>query len=171
MLVNSKEQIAELRSAITQNAEMSYLVLREELSRKAPMEFWAALKFDRMGRDPVSGQPQNLIEQINQMYSSLVVLSAADDLLDMHPGVTLELQLGVSSGYDIHSSDGQIVAECFSVTTVSSNRKLDKDCKKLEISNATEKYIYFYSHQDSIDKLQKQFDKHPNIIFKRVSFF
>ena len=144
--------------------------IHERMAQLQAMDFWAAFKFDRIGHDSISGQPQNLIEQINQMYSNLVVLNAADDLLDSYPGTSFELQLGVSSGYDIQSTDGSIVAECFAVTTVSSNRKLEKDCKKLITSNATEKYIYFYSHQDTEEKLQKQFVKHPDITFKRVVF-
>jgi hypothetical protein len=170
MLVNSKEQVAELRNAIATNAETSYLELHERMTQMQAMDFWAAFKFDRIGHDSISGQPQNLIEQINQMYSNLVVLSAVDDLLDNHPGISFELQLGVSSGYDIQSTDGNIVAECFAVTKVASNSKLEKDCKKLITSNATEKYIYFYSHQDTEERLQKQFVKHPDITFKRVVF-
>lgn len=170
MLVNSKEQVAELRNAVTTNAETSFLELHERMAQMQAMDFWAAFKFDRIGHDSISGQPQNLIEQINQMYSNLVVLSAVDDLLDNHPGTSFELQLGVSSGYDIQSHDGCIVAECFAVTTVYSNRKLEKDCKKLTSSNAAEKYIYFYSHLDSAEKLQKQFDKYPDITFRRVTF-
>ena len=170
MLVKSKEQVAELRCAVTLNAEASYFTLRERMTQMQAMDFWAAVKFDRIGHDSISGQPQNLIEQINQMYSNLVVLNAVDDLLDCYPDTSFELQLGVSSGYDIQSEDGRIVAECFAVTTVSSNRKLEKDCKKLTASTASEKYIYFYSHQDSLEKLQKQFTKYPDIIFKRITF-
>ena len=170
MLVISKEQVAELRHSVTTNAEISYIAFREQITKMQAMDFWAAIKFDRMGRDSITGQPQNLIEQINQMYSNLVVLDAVDDLLDTYPGTTFELQLGVSSGYDIQSTDGNIVAECFAVTMVSSNRKLEKDCKKLSASPAMKKYVFFYSHQDSHEKLQKQFVKYPDIIFKRISF-
>ena len=170
MLINTKAQIAELQNVIIQNAEMSYVALKELLLSRPSMEFWATVKFDRIGRDSINGQPQNLIEQINQMYSNLVVLNAANDLMDKYPGMSFELQLGVSSGYDIQSVDGSVVAECFAVTSVASNRKLDKDCQKLAVSDASGKYIYFYSHQDSVDKLQKHFDKYPGIIFKRITF-
>jgi hypothetical protein len=168
MLVNSKEQVAELRNAIATNAETSYLELHERMTQMQAMDFWAAFKFDRIGHDSISGQPQNLIEQINQMYSNLVVLSAVDDLLDNHPGISFELQLGVSSGYDIQSTDGQVVAECFAVTSVSSNNKLSKDSKKLLAAPAMHKHIYFYSHEDSDKKLQNQYLKYPEIQFKKV---
>lgn len=170
MYVNSHEQIAELRSTIIRNAEASYLTLKTQIDQMNAMDFWALFKFDRIGHESIDGQPQNLIEQINQMYSNLVVLGAADDLIHNHPSTTFELQLGVSPGYDIQSIDGSIVAECFAVTTISSNRKLEKDCKKLASSEAAEKYIYFYSHQDSSEKLKMQYNKHPDITFKRFSF-
>lgn len=170
VIVTSKEQVAKLRDAVISNAEASYAALQERIARIRPMEFWASCKFERIGRDSIDGQPQNLIEQINQMYSNLVVLSGAEDLLDRYPGVSLELQLGASSGYDILSTDGKIAAECFAVTTVSSNRKLDRDCSKLAASDAAERYLYFYAHQDSEEKLQKQFEKYPGIVFQRIVF-
>lgn len=170
MYVNSTEQIEKLRSTIIRNAEASYLTLKEQIDQMKAMDFWALFKFDRIGHDSIDGHPQNLIEQINQMYSNLVVLSAADDLIHNHPNTTFELQLGVSPGYDIQSIDGSVVAECFAVTSISSNRKLEKDCKKLASSVAAEKYLYFYSHQDSLEKLEKQYNKHPDITFKRISF-
>ena len=171
MLVNSKEKVAELRHAVIRNAEVSYCALHDRLTQMQPMELWAAFKFDRIGCNSISGQPQNLIEQINQMHSNLVVLNAVDDLLDRHPGASFDVQLGVSSGYDVQSTDGKIVAECFAVTTVSSNRKLEKDCVKLMASSASQKYVYFYSHQDNQEKLNKQFAKYPDIIFRRIVCF
>ena len=170
MTANSLEQIKELRDSVCKNAEDSYATLFECFSTMMPMQFFAAVKFEKPGKDPINGQAQNLIEQVNQMYSDLVVLAAAEDLLTLYPGINLDLQLGASSGYDIESKDGTIVAECFSVTTVSSNRKLDKDCKKLMQSSAPIKCIYFYSHQDSEEKLQNQFRKYPDIRFKRILF-
>lgn len=104
------------------------------------------------------------------MYSNLVVLSAVEDLLSKYPGISFVLQLGVNSGYDIEAIDGSVVAECFSVTAVSSNRKLDKDCMKLMQATAPIKYVYFYSHQDREEKLQKIFSKYPDIHFHRILF-
>ena len=170
MIVNSLEQINALRNAIAKNADTSYASVRKHIENMTPMQFFASVKFEKLGKDPISGEPQNLIEQINQMYSNMVVLAAAEDLLKQHPGAGFVLQLGVSSGYDIESEDGIIVAECFAVTTVSSNRKLDKDCKKLLQSAAPIKCVYFYSALDSEEKLQNQQRKFPDIRFKRIIF-
>ena len=131
MTVSTPEQVEILRSHIIENAEISFCSLKESMSKMGPMQFYAALKFEKIGRDPLDGKEENFIEQLNQMYSDLVVLAAAGDLMSQYPGISLELQLGVGPGYDICATDGLIAAECFAVTTVSSNRKMDKDCKKL----------------------------------------
>ena len=170
MIVNSLEQINALRNAIAKNADASYVSVRKRIEDMTPMQFFASIKFEKLGKDPVGGEPQNLIEQINQTYSDMVVLSAAEDLLNLYPGTSLVLQLGVSSGYDIESEDGTIAAECFAVTTVSCNRKLDKDCKKLLQSVAPIKCVYFYSALDGEEKLQNQYRKYPDIRFKRIIF-
>lgn len=51
------------------------------------------------------------------MFSDLVVLEGARRLLCLYPEKALSLNLGPSSGFDIDSIDGEIVAECFAVTT------------------------------------------------------
>ena len=170
MKIYKQEHIDDLRNTIINNADIAYTAIQKSLSVMPPLQFFATVKFEKIGRDPIEGQEQNLIEQINQMYSDLVVLAAAEDLLKQFPGITLELHLGAASGYDIESDDGSIVAECFSVTSVSSNRKLHKDCQKLLKASAPVKCVYFYSHNDSEAKLLLQFSKYPDIRFHRVSF-
>ena len=168
MVIETQEQIELLRNAVLKNAEISFSSIQKCISNMTPLRFFAAVKFEKLGRYPINGHAQNFIEQVNQMYSDLVVLHATENLLLLYPEKNFELQLGVSPGYDIQSTDGLIVAECFAVTTVSSNRKLAKDCQKLIKSSAPNKYIFFYSHQDNEEKLQRQFDKYPEIHFKKV---
>ena len=169
MKINKHEHIACLRNTIMSNADNAYATIQKSISRMSPLQFFATVKFEKVGRDPIEGYAQNMIEQINQMYSDLVVLAAAEDLLKQFPGITLELHFGAASGYDIESDDGSVVAECFSVTSVTSNRKLHKDCQKLQKAVAPIKCIYFYSHNDSEANLLSQFPKYPDIRFHRVS--
>ena len=170
MTVNAPEQIETLSNTVLINADATQAVLKKCIAEMSAVQFFAAMKFDKIGAGPISGKAQNIIEQVNQMYSDLVVLTAAKNILNQYPGMTLELQLGSSSGYDIESSDGLLVAECFAVTTVSNNKKLSKDCIKLMQSNAPIKCIYFYTHEDSEEKLQKLYTKYPEIKFDRVFF-
>ena len=169
MKINKQEHIDCLRNTIMSNADIAYATIQKIISSMSPVQFFATVKFEKVGRDPIEGYAQNMIEQINQMYSDLVVLAAAEDLLKQFPGITLELHLGAASGYDIESDDGSVVAECFSVTSVTSNRKLHKDCQKLQKAVAPIKCIYFYSHNDSEANLLSQFPKYPDIRFHRVS--
>lgn len=101
MIVNSLEQINALRNVIAKNADASYASVRKRIEDMTPMQFFASVKFEKLGKDPIGGEQQNLIEQINQMYSDMVVLSAAEDLLNLYPGTSLvcnsELVLGMIS--------------------------------------------------------------------------
>ena len=129
------------------------------------------IKFEKQGVDPIAGTELNLIEQIHQMYSDLVVLFAVQELLGNYPGKVFELHLGPEAGYDIQSLDGQIVAECFAATSVASNDKLNKDCTKLLQSHAEHKHLFFYTHCDSKAMLQKRYQKYPEIKFQRLCQF
>lgn len=165
--ITTQEQVADLRKSITQNAEHSLAKLRTYTNTMDALHFFATVKFDKIGADPINGRSLNLIEQINQMYSDLVALAAVRYLLTCYPNQIFELHLGATAGYDIQSNDGQVIAECFAATSVTSNDKLNKDCRKLENTHAEHKYLFFYSHMDSEVVLQNRFHKYPNIHFKR----
>ena len=84
----------------------------------------------------------------------------------------MKLNLGPSSGFDIETTDGEVVAECFASTTATSNRKLEKDCQKLlSKAESKRKYICFYTRNDSEEKLSKIYAKYPEITFMRISSF
>lgn len=63
-----------------------------------------------------------------------------------------------------------MAAECFAVTSSSSNRKLEKDSVKL-IGKALhqKKYIYFYSQNDVEYKLENVYKKFPDITYVRIA--
>ena len=172
MDVNTVEEIEHLKMAILINAEKSFEQLKMKVKSLPAMTFLAEVKFDKMGIDPLEGTELNFIEQINQTFSDLVVLEGASRLLQLYPNTMLKLNLGSASGFDIESADGEVVAECFAVTTAMSNRKIEKDCSKL-MSKAydRQKYIYFYSRSDSDEKLQQIMDKYPKIMFTRITEF
>lgn len=168
MIVNTHAQVAKLRQTIVENAGRAFSELKEYAQNTDALQFFASIKFVPLGKNPLTGESLNLIEQINQTYSDLVVLAAAHDLIDRYPGKTFKLQLGSSSGFDVQSTDGEVAAECFAVTSISSNDKLNKDCKKLMSSGIEHKYIFFYTYQDSEKTLQNRYKKYPDIHFERV---
>lgn len=134
------------------------------------IELLFEMKFNKIGFDPIHKVELNIIEQINQTFSDIVILEAAKDLLTIYSGKSFELRLGTMAGFDIESTDGAIVAECFAVTTASSNGKLKKDSEKLMTkASRQKKFIYFYSWNDSDSALQRIYDKYPEIVYRRLS--
>ena len=172
MVIKTAEEIENCKRAIFDNANETHERLKEKIRLLSATEFLEELKFDRLGADPMKGTELNFIEQLNQMFSDLVVLEGARRLLCLYPEKELRLNLGPSSGFDIESIDGEIVAECFAVTTATSNRKLEKDCSKLmSKAPAKQKYIYFYSRNDADEKLRRIYEKYPEITCIRILGF
>ena len=170
MLVESKSKVAELRSKIYANANKTYDRIVQTIEDNSPFELFADIKFNKFGVDPIEGTPLNFIEQLNQMFSDLVVLYAVEELLSKYPDKTFEVNFGAKAGIDIQSSDKTVVAECFAATTVDSNSKLSKDAKKLmKLPAEVEKYIYFYSKNDLNVKVEKACKTYPEITFRRVA--
>ena len=170
MVIRTVEEIETLKDTILINAQNTIGQLSVKIASLPAMSFLAEVKFDRIGVDPLKGTDLNFIEQLNQMFSDLVVLKGAHHLLSIYPEKSLDLSFGPASGFDIVSVDGEIVAECFAVTTATSNRKLEKDCSKLtNKACGKQKYIYFYSRNDSDEKLRRIFDKYPEINFTRIN--
>lgn len=169
MVVKTPEEIERHKKAIKTNTEKSFEQVKAKIASLSAMTFLAEIKFDKMGIDPLRGTELNFIEQVNQTFSDLVVLEGAYQLLQLYPDTTLKLSFGSVPGFDIESTDGMIAAECFAVTTATSNRKMEKDCAKL-MSKAwdKQKYIYFYSRSDSSEKLQQIMDQYPEITFTRI---
>jgi hypothetical protein len=169
MIVTTVDDLDRIGQIIVENAAVTYEKIRKEIDHKAPLDFFTDLKFNKVGVDPLCGTELNFIEQLNQMFSNLVVISAARKLLELYPGEQFELCFGAMAGFDIASTDGKIVAECFAVTTAASNRKLEKDSKKL-IARAVgkKKHIFFYSQNDSQEVLQRVYAKYSEIEYMRL---
>lgn len=169
MIIESKSQIAELRSKIYANANKTYDSIVQTIEAESPLKLFADIKFNKFGLDPIEGTPLNFIEQLNQMFSDLVVLYAVEELLSKYPNKTFEIKLGAQSGFDIQSDDNQVIAECFAVTSVDSNGKLREDTQKLmKLPADVEKYIFFYSRNDSVEKLERKYASFPEITFIRI---
>lgn len=169
MIVTTVDELEHISQEMAKNTATTYENIRKEIDSKAPLDFFADLKFNKVGLDPLYGTKLNFIEQLNQMFSNLVVISAARKLLKLYTDKQFELCFGAMAGFDIASTDGEIVAECFAVTTAASNRKLEKDSKKL-IACAAEKkkYIFFYSQNDTQEVLQRIYAKYPEIEYERL---
>ena len=69
------------------------------------MSLLRALRFETVGHDPLTGEPLNVVEQLNQTFTILVTLRAIEKLFELHPDCGgFRLALGTSSsGRDIES--------------------------------------------------------------------
>lgn len=110
-----------------------------------PLELLRTLRFQEVGHDPLTSEPLNLVEQLNQTFTILVSLRAVGRLITMHPDAGgFRLALATSSGRDIESVVPDLVAaEVFSATHPGSNQKLKKDIARLAADPARYRYVFF----------------------------
>lgn len=110
-----------------------------------PMELLKAMRFEKVGRDPLTGEPLNIVEQLNQTFTIMVSLRAVARLIEMHPEAGgFRLALGTRNGRDIESiMPGLVAAEIFSATHPNSNQKLKKDVARLADDPAPHRYVFF----------------------------
>lgn len=172
MIIESKIQIRELCSKIYENAGKTYNRMKRDMASDSFFELFEDIKFNKFGYDPIKGTPLNFIEQLNQIFSDIVVLYGVEELLSKYPDKTFEVNFGAKAGFDIQSTDRKVVAECFAVTRVSSNSKLRQDAKKLmKLPADIEKYIFFYSQNDTDERLKITYGTLPEIFFNRMKNF
>ena len=116
----------------------------------APMHALHAMKFDPVGSHPLEDRPLNIIEQVNQTFTYLVAVKAAEILMDWHPdakGFRLAPGAHAPKGtLDVESLEpGLVGAETFAAVRPENNQKLAKDLKKLSNRSEIHRYIFFMS--------------------------
>lgn len=172
MVITTVEEINRCKRVILENANRTCEKLKGNAYTLPAIVLLEELKFDKTGIDPLKGTELNFIEQLNQMFSDLVVLEGCRQLLQLYPDKKMKVNLGAKCGFDIESLDGEVAAECFAVTTAASNRKLEKDCQKLlRMAEGKKKHIFFYARNDSEEKLRRISKKYPEITCVRILAF
>lgn len=143
LLFQNKEQIFSCRDKIIKNANLK---IQELFQDENALEFFKKIKFEQCGYDPLFEEPINFIEQINQTFTYLVCLKAAEILISQYPQKKFYINFGTQAGYDIISEDEDVICECFAVTAPDSNSKLELDTKKVSLTSTAEyKYVIYYS--------------------------
>ena len=145
--VKNLDDIEELRQRVRNAAVRTRLELATILADL--MEAVHTLKFCAYGFDPlVEAKRLNLIEQLNQTFTNMATLAAAQRLLKRFPECRehgLRLRLGTSRGRDIESIDSNLVeAEVFAAVRPSNNGKLTKDINRLAGSTADNRFVFFH---------------------------
>ena len=172
MILSDKTEAKKLIETVESNIEKTRNQITRILEACDAKEALANLKFDKTALDPLTGEPINFIEMLNQAYSDFVVLKAVKDLMDRYEGKAFELHMGALTGFDIVSTDEMVVAECFATVTAFNNQKIKKDSEKLmQLSDDVDRYIYFYSKDDSKDKIAAFTENYEKITFIRIESF
>ena len=145
VIISDKEQLVKYKQAIEENLEATIAEIQKVIISESAMEAFASFKYEKMAREPLSGEPENLIEVVNQSQTYLISLMAVEYLMKVHSDVSFKVNWGNHPGYDIESEDQRIIAECFAATSYRSNQKLVKDLKRLKENQIAEyKYEFFY---------------------------
>ena len=128
-----------------------------------PMGALHAMRFERIGVNPLDGNPINLIEQLNQTFHGLASFAAASWLLEKFQQCVEGLCLAPQSaaGSDIRSiPTGLVAAEVFAAVSPRNNRKLWKDVKKADGAPAEHRFVFFYSPDEApalMESVRQQF--------------
>jgi hypothetical protein len=142
-IIRSIDEVEDMYARLIKGAEATAVWLRAFSGD--PMALLKALRFELVGHDPLTGEPLNVVEQLNQTFTILVTLRAIERLIELHPDAGgFRLALGTSSGRDIESVVPDFVAaEAFSATRPTSNQKLKKDIERLRTDPARYRYVFF----------------------------
>jgi hypothetical protein len=144
-VIRDRNDIAAMRKIIANATTNGSKAIGELIGSAPAIAILAQMKFHELGYHPVEDRRLNLIEQVNQTFTYLVSLAAAEQLLTRHPGsAPIILNLGTSSGNDLESESQSIAAEVFAAVRRTNNRKLQKDVAKVADAPAKHKYVFFY---------------------------
>lgn len=147
MLLHNLDEIQVRRDQIRAAAQVTRQALAEQLVWN-PMEAMFTLKFREFGRHHLEARPLNIIEQLNQSFTVMASLAAAEHLLDHYGDFGgLELNPGARSGRDIQSHNPQdlaIEAEVFTCGRSDFRRKIMNDTRRFEGANADHCFVFFY---------------------------
>ncbi len=163
IILNSLQEAKEIKKSVITNLNVCVKMLQKEMESDA-FDFFKSIKYEKTVIDPITGEPENLIEVVNQCQTYVVSLMGAEYLFSKFPDVLLQLNLGNVEGYDIKSVDGSIIAECFAATSYRSNNKLSGDLKRLsENATAKNKFEFFYDKEFTSKNRTYYEKKYPDI--------
>lgn len=114
-----------------------------------PLDLLRRMKFEPVGFHPLEDRELNIIEQINQTWTFAVAITAARQLLSLHPeagGFRLAPGAHAALELDIMSEvPGYLGAETFAAVHPRNNGKLAADITKLSARSERFRYVFFMS--------------------------
>lgn len=120
------------------------------LINKDAFDIFYSIKFEKIGLDPLGSgfKSENLIEQINQTFTSIVTFLGIRYLMNIYGEQIYFLNVQTSGGFDMHNKDRTIIAEVFASVSSKNNKKLKTEIAKLLNEDSPAKYIFYYTHEN-----------------------
>ena len=152
ILISDKLELTRYKQTIYDNLQKNLENIKFVLNNDDSTFVFESFKYDKIVIDPLTGNHENLIEMVNQYQTYLVTLKALEFLFEKYSDKSFIARFGNIAGYDIESTDGEIIAECFAQVSYKNNKKLDKDLEKLSsITCETIRYEFFYDRAFNTD--------------------
>ncbi len=146
--IRSSADVVGLEVRVLAAAARTLELLPTLLVMPNPIDAFARLRFEPIGHHPIQDRALNVVEQLNQTFTCLASLRAAAWILSRHPeSGPLRLNLGTASGSDIEAIDGSLAAETFAAVTPRNNDKLRGDIRKVSLTTARLKYVFYICPQ------------------------
>lgn len=173
MQFSSSDELRALQKRIIQQSDKTIEDLRLLFSTEHSLSVLKKIKFEKLVTDNIFNDRMNFIEYLNQTFTYLVCLYAANTILKRFSPNAVIINFGTQCGYDVSSVCGSIVCECFSSTSVKSNEKLKKDVLRLHRNTtAKEKFVFFYSDAavSELSYIKKISEEYQDVTLCSVSF-
>lgn len=164
IIIHNVSELQIYKQKIIDNLNSSVRAIMQIIAENEALDVFKMFKFEKMAIEPLSGKPENLIEVINQAHTYLISIIAVEYLYKTYPTKSFLINWGNIPGYDIESTDGTIIAECFAATSYKSNGKITADLKRLlNNTTATYKYEFFYDKEFTENHRKYYQEKYPGI--------
>lgn len=156
-------ELHELKRAVLLQMDRCTVEMRAVMQSKQAQEILRKIKFQKLIEDHIFDERLNFVEYLNQSFTYLTCIVAAELILTMYPEKNVTINFGTQSGYDVFTEDGDVICECFTVASVKSNEKLKKDVARVhENQQAIKKLVVFYSEDmdaemDYINKVKRKY--------------
>jgi hypothetical protein len=152
--IRSVKDVDDLRTKVLGEAQRTDAWLRG--FKGSPLELFTALRFEPVGKhrgfpfvsapagyDPLTGEPLNLIDQINETFMILLSLRAVESLIEEQPKTKgFRLALATSTGGDIKSVEPNLVAAKVAAYP-GTTPKFKNDNARLASDPAQYRYLFF----------------------------
>ena len=159
--VSSLDDIEKVEARIRSNAVQLIRAIKD--SSVSEMALFERLRFQEFGRHPISDEPLNAVEQLNESWTFLVALSATRQLLKWHPdagGFRLAPGAHMAQALDVMSvRQGLVGAETFAAVRGSNNKKLNRDIAKMRDRTERHRYVMFASSDAPDQRTQRLLEK------------